>query len=194
MLSTGGLLPAHPWESSPPARQVPFPSTAPTCQPWAPAGPEDHNLVAGPCQAVSPGSCSALITSPIPTRLPRSPRCVFHGSQAGRRSGGHPAPLAWCLWCPIEDGAATQSKSGNCPLQVKESRWGEAGGGSGSRAWGIPISPPAPLLGSLSGQPSGYGTPTPQSHPEPLQPWLPPEHPQEAVPQRCLNEDASAHP
>ena len=155
-------------------------------------GSGDHDWVAGPCQAVFPSSCSAPIASPIhphshwatslPLCFPWLPSC--------EKEPGTPGPSQG----PIEDSTATYSKSSNHPLRVKQSRAGETGGGSGSRAWGIPVSPPALLLASLLGQPWGNGTPTPQSHPELLQPWLLPEDAQEAMAQRHLTKNTSAHP
>lgn len=92
---------------SPHTSQVPFLGAALSASPKPHQDPGTTLFLAGPCWAVCPSSCSALITSPIPTRLPHSPHLVFHNSQVGGRSRGHLAPLAQCLWGPIEDGKAT---------------------------------------------------------------------------------------
>lgn len=54
---------------------------------------------------------------------------------------GIPAPLAQCLWSPVMDSAATQTKSCNYPLRVKQSRWGETGVAPVQEHGGSPFHP-----------------------------------------------------
>lgn len=88
----------------------------------------------------------------------------------------------------------TQIKSGSCPPWVEQPRVRKQEVALVRESGGVPISPPAPLLGSLPAQPWLYGTPTPQNRPELLRPRLPPEHPQEAVVQPYLSDNTSARP
>lgn len=71
--------------------------------------------MASPCRAVSPGSCSTLSASPIPTLLPQAPLLCFPWLLGWEKEQGTPGPTHPCLQDPGEDGTAHPDQEWHLP-------------------------------------------------------------------------------
>lgn len=116
MLSTGGVLPAHLREHSPPPARSPSPGLA--------LGPSEKlgtmiwwlaRVRLSPLALALPS-----LPAPFPLCCLRPLCCVSHGSQAGRRSRGQLVPLIHAYRIPERMAQLTQIKNGSCRPWVEQ--------------------------------------------------------------------------
>lgn len=123
MLSTGDVLPAHLWEHSPPHQPGPLSQGCPCLPALAPS--EKLGIMIwwpAPVRLSPLALARPSLPAPFPLCCLRPLCCVFHGSQAGRRSRGHLVPFTHAYRILERMAQLTQIKSGICPPWVEQPR------------------------------------------------------------------------